>query len=406
MKRIDLETLNGEDFERLCQEIFTDYYGLPVEITPLVGDGGKDLIIHGDQTIYVECKHHKASIGRPVVQKLHSAMVTDWVQKGIIVTTGTFSPEAKSHVKHNNLPIELIDGKKLESMAMQVGIELYFGYNVNIPEEIIVKPSGDEIKNLIDSILSHIKTSPKTIKEIYLPLKRVTNYKTYYVVDYVIKQEFYNSKKDQLLYDIDDTGNVILEINSLAPIDHAMEQFYSKAKFVDVKEDIISPKYEIKHTRLEVEDCTHSLVRDKYSTEIAYTTTNNQNRTKKIIPTKNHIQLSNIRIIHIPSISLDYSLMGRKFHNDFWYNGYSFSIVEDFKCEICNNTMQRIFFCNDCKKVVCANHQTVCTICGKTLCSECMVKYKAGLIKTQSACHQCMIDNPQLKMKKPWFKLK
>ena len=135
MKKIDLENMDGEEFEILCKEIFSKFYNVDVDKTPLVGDGGKDLIIRMPEgAVYVECKHHhNSTIGRPIVQKLHSAMVTDWVKKGIIVTTGTFSKQAEDHIEKNSLPIELIDGHKFKEMAESVGYELFYGQLKEVP---------------------------------------------------------------------------------------------------------------------------------------------------------------------------------------------------------------------------------------------------------------------------------
>ena len=122
MKTVYLNTLSGGNFEVLCQDIFLQYYKVPVENMPLVNDKGRDLIIHSpDGDIFVECKHHPRNpIGRPVVQKLHSAMITENVSKGIIVTTGYFSKDAVNHVNINNLPIDLIDRDRLKEIAYGV----------------------------------------------------------------------------------------------------------------------------------------------------------------------------------------------------------------------------------------------------------------------------------------------
>lgn len=98
---IYLNSIDGFEFEKVCRIIFSNLnYGY-VESTPLVGDKGRDLIIHSNEgKILVECKHHpKSSIGRPVVQKLHSAVISEGAIKGIIVTTGTFSKDAILHAK-------------------------------------------------------------------------------------------------------------------------------------------------------------------------------------------------------------------------------------------------------------------------------------------------------------------
>ena len=95
MKQLFLEDSDGDTFESICQHIFEEYFHVMVERTPLVGDGGKDLKIHyPGGMVYVECKHQANPVGRPIVQKFHSAMITDHISRGIIVSTGGFSKDA------------------------------------------------------------------------------------------------------------------------------------------------------------------------------------------------------------------------------------------------------------------------------------------------------------------------
>ncbi len=78
---------------------------------PYTGDMGRDILIHSNEgLIVVECKHQPHnSIGRPIVQKLHSAVISSHAVKGILVTTGKFSDQAVEHAKALEPPIELID---------------------------------------------------------------------------------------------------------------------------------------------------------------------------------------------------------------------------------------------------------------------------------------------------------
>ena len=87
IKTIHLETIDGFEFEKMCELIFSRIQDSRVERTPSVGDLGKDLIIHSsDGTIFVECKHHlDRTIGRPVIQKLHSAVISEGAIKGIVI---------------------------------------------------------------------------------------------------------------------------------------------------------------------------------------------------------------------------------------------------------------------------------------------------------------------------------
>lgn len=65
-------------FEECWKVVAERYYGCPVEVTAAAGDEGRDLLIHHPKGLIVaECKLYGTSrVGRPVVQKLHSAVIT------------------------------------------------------------------------------------------------------------------------------------------------------------------------------------------------------------------------------------------------------------------------------------------------------------------------------------------
>src|SRR5574338_238457 len=97
-----LDTIDGFEFENLCTKIFDRLAWGKIEHIGLTKDGGRDIMIHlpDGGSIVVECKHQpNTSIGRPIVQKLHSAVISSGAVKGIIVTTGKFSPDAIEHAQ-------------------------------------------------------------------------------------------------------------------------------------------------------------------------------------------------------------------------------------------------------------------------------------------------------------------
>lgn len=136
-----LDNLDGFQFEEFVARIFRKKGFRNVEVCPYTNDGGKDIIMEEvtpDGEIIkaiVECKHHKSGIGRPIVQKLHSAVITyDYTgrKKGYIVTSSRFTDNAIEYTrqvneKSDNLKIELIDGKKLKQIACGLGIDLKNG---------------------------------------------------------------------------------------------------------------------------------------------------------------------------------------------------------------------------------------------------------------------------------------
>jgi len=98
-----LENVSPREFEDWCKILLERHFGCEVESTPYVGDKGRDLIIHHhDHKILVECKHQpNSSIGRPVVQKLDSAIRHDNAKHGLIITTGRISNTGHRICKKN-----------------------------------------------------------------------------------------------------------------------------------------------------------------------------------------------------------------------------------------------------------------------------------------------------------------
>src|ERR1043165_1236311 len=94
-----LDHLNSREFEEYCQLLLTCHYRCKVILTKQTGDEGRDLLVyHSSGLAVVECKHWpNGTVGRPVVQKLHSAILTANSTRGSIITTGRFSNEASSY---------------------------------------------------------------------------------------------------------------------------------------------------------------------------------------------------------------------------------------------------------------------------------------------------------------------
>ena len=135
VETVYLDGLNGFEFEQLCERIFHRAGWGSVERIGGVGDGGRDLIIHkrNGEEIVVECKHQPDSaIGRPIVQKLHSAVVSTGADAGIIITTGRYSQKAIEHAKilSEDTPIDLFDLLRLTELAWKAQIKLVIGLSL------------------------------------------------------------------------------------------------------------------------------------------------------------------------------------------------------------------------------------------------------------------------------------
>ncbi len=117
-------------FERLCQRFLREAGFQQVEITGRSGDGGIDgrglLQVNPLMSIHVlfQCKRYKGSVGSESIRNFRGAM-TGRTDKGIFITTGTFTTEAyKEALREGAPPIELVDAEKLVSMFEQLRLGL------------------------------------------------------------------------------------------------------------------------------------------------------------------------------------------------------------------------------------------------------------------------------------------
>lgn len=90
------------------------------------GDGGIDGIIDEDRLgldkIYLQAKRWNGVVGRPIVQAFSGALDGQAATKGVLITTSTFSNEAREYVHKISKKIVLVDGVELASLMIQHGV--------------------------------------------------------------------------------------------------------------------------------------------------------------------------------------------------------------------------------------------------------------------------------------------
>ena len=117
-------------FERLAQRLLREAGFTQVVVTGQSGDGGID----GYGTLQInplvsfkvlfQCKRYTKSVSPSHVRDFRGAMAGR-ADKGIIVTTGTFTAEARREATRDGVPpIELIDGEKLLDMLENLELGL------------------------------------------------------------------------------------------------------------------------------------------------------------------------------------------------------------------------------------------------------------------------------------------
>ena len=125
-----LLALPPEGFERLSQRLLREAGFTQVVVTGQSGDGGID----GYGTLQInplvsfkvlfQCKRYAKSVAPSHIRDFRGAMAGR-ADKGIVITTGSFSAEARREASRDGVPpIELIDGEKLIDMLENLELGL------------------------------------------------------------------------------------------------------------------------------------------------------------------------------------------------------------------------------------------------------------------------------------------
>jgi restriction system protein len=135
-----LHTLEPGAFERLVLNVLSamGYGGRTgaVEHTGRSGDGGIDGIIRQDplglDRVYLQAKRYAAdnSVGRPTLQAFVGALHGQQADRGVLITTSTFSRDAAEYVRLLRERIVLLDGQDLAKLMVlhNVGVQEQSAY--------------------------------------------------------------------------------------------------------------------------------------------------------------------------------------------------------------------------------------------------------------------------------------
>ncbi len=134
-----LQTLPPEGFERICQRLLRESGFKKVIVTGKSGDGGIDgegiLEINPLLSFKVlfQSKRYQGSVSSPQIRDFRGAM-TGRADKGIILTTGRFTQDAKKEaIRDGAPPIELVDGDGIIDLfeKNQLGLKPIMTYEID-----------------------------------------------------------------------------------------------------------------------------------------------------------------------------------------------------------------------------------------------------------------------------------
>jgi restriction system protein len=139
-----IQNLPAAGFEKLCKRLLTEIGINDITITGGSGDqgiDGKGIVKLNDVVslnIVFQCKRYKETVSPHHVRDFRGAMQGRG-EKGLIITTGRFTKEAKNEASRDGVtPIELIDGDRL--------VELFEKHHLGLKPVTVFEIDNDFFK--------------------------------------------------------------------------------------------------------------------------------------------------------------------------------------------------------------------------------------------------------------------
>lgn len=407
LETVYLDTIDGFEFENLCTKIFERLQWGKVEHIGFVKDGGRDIVIHLPQggSIVVECKHQPhTSIGRPVVQKLHSAVISSGAIKGILVTTGKFSAEAIEHAKQISVktPIELVDINGITDLADRSKIRILFSTNYS---PIFSFPASDmpTLVTKLNKRFERFQSFPRHASEIFQVIPSNLKLEAKYLVRYDIHEDF--STQVGLIHSINENDvNLLLDAENGSLVDQMTISFLRNTTFIEASQipalacPTIRTNFVIDKTTLTKMVKSHVI--QAYTTKVAYRGRNNVHYQKVCQPGERNVNIKDIKQVLLPRYSLLIRAVTQQYHCSLIQNDNEVNLVSTdiFNCRICNkNINKKILLCNDCGNVshgprFFRAHGFVCKRCKKTICRNCAYWIRRFIFFKKILCESCSVE--------------
>jgi hypothetical protein len=397
---IVLEDLNGFGFEVVCKEIFEALGWRDVRLGPRVSDAGRDIIMASPsgETVIVECKHHLwQSIGRPVVQKLHSAVIYFRATKGILVTTGYFSEEAKEYAAGLSGLVELVDLDRFKEIAEKAGFVVYERRR-DAPRRVLFTYTSNQVAGLIEAEIAAMVSRPHSpLKLMKCSSKRLV-YRPVYIVKYSVYSEFYTST-GRLIHVINSSGKIVLD-GRTGKLLGDFEKIFGDNQIIPLKVaesgEIIHPLINPARAR---EKAVDELIK-KYSSYVVYFRKGSSKLYWRFVsPRRSDIDVLSVTPLFVPELELEYSAGKHRYKIVCDLSAPHFRLLKVNHlalCTICgkriNHPIKRVI-CNDCGGIAhfgfIKKHAFTCKFCHKTICRNCAVKRRRWFIFTVRYCREC-----------------
>jgi len=389
-----LDEFSGFEFEDLMEDVFRNLGYENVRQSTKTGDEGRDIlmeeVVDGTrQAVVVECKHTER-VGRPVVQKLHSAVATysyNGPKRGMVITTGTFTNPAEEYagqLRANDDPhqIELLDGTDLRRIGDEIGLDLYNG-RIEIlcdetlrpydPSRGVHGPVMDAFQD-IENIDTHRLPDP-TASVDFQPVLQITGETdaTFETSVGVIHRE-HGTDTFTLQADRGQPREAKPTISRLVANNMTQRVTLDTDRFAEEFDTIETHRFG--QTETEYKDWAVDRIREKRTTTVEYTGDNNVTYTKTCEPNLSDVSIQSIDPVYLPQIRQTVTLQNYSYPYEYYNAGPSRATIEDgiHRCVQCDETDANTYtYCANCGSINCGSHIKTERLEGTPVCTGCAV---------------------------------
>ena len=396
-----LDELSGFEFEDVIEDVFRNLGYENVRQAEKTADEGRDImmeeVVDGTRrAIVVECKH-TGTVGRPVVQKLHSAIATfdfDGPKRGMVVTTGRFTSPAQEYVDRlqqndDPHPIELLGGEDLREIADEIGLDLYNGRIEILCDETLrpYDPAADvdapvrevfrDIKNIEAAGLSTprsavtfrpvvaVTADTNAVFETSVGVIHRINDRTRFVV---------HAERGQPQVVDEDVATLVTE-NLHTRIELDLE------RFGEVFDDVEERRFG--QTQTEYKEWAVERLQQHHTTTVTYTGDNNVTYNKTCEPNLSDISVQSIEPVYLPEVRQTTEILEYSYPYEYYAAGPSRVTTEDgiHRCVHCETSGvdERYTYCPNCGAIACTSHTKTERLEGGPVCTGCAVTERFAL---------------------------
>ena len=390
-----LDDLSGFEFEDVMEDVFRNLGYENVRQAERTADEGRDIlmeeVVDGTRrAVVVECKH-TGTVGRPVVQKLHSAIATfafDGPKRGLVVTTGRFTGPAVEYAERlqndgDPFPIELIDGTDLREIADEVGLNLYNGRIEILCDETLrpYDPAASVRTPVAEAFrdIENIDTSdlPEPYSQVtFRPVVALVA-ETNAVFETSVGVIHRVNERDQFVVHAD-RGNpqtASPDVSELVTANvHSTVELDTDA-FGDVFDAVEERRFG--QTQTGYKEWAMDRLQQYHTETVSYTGGNNVTYTETCEPNQSDISVQSVRPVYLPQVRQTVELLEYSYPYEYFAAGPSRVTREDgirqcMQCETAG-TDAAYTYCANCGSVNCADHIKSERLEGTPVCTGCAV---------------------------------